>query len=318
VGAYGGGPSNEHNYTSGLLHYYYLTGDQEAADAVRELAEWVLGMDEGARTLFGLIDSGPTGGASKTLEATFHRPGRGAGNSINALLDAHVLTREHRYLAKAEELIQRCIHPADDILTLQLDDPEHRWSYLVFLQILGKYLEMKGEMGETDYAFHYARESLIHYAEWMADHEVPYKDVLHKVELPTETWPAHDVRKSHVLHVAAAYCAEPQCGRLRERAAFFFNRCLSDLLEFGTAYVTRPLVILCVYGSVHDYFRKYGSVRFERVSHNHDFGSPSVFLPQRARLRSTLELRLRVLRAELTRIFRDKLHTLRARTSRSG
>ena len=51
---YGGGPSNEHNYTSGLLHYYYLTGDPEAAQAVRELADWVIGMDDGSRTLFGV------------------------------------------------------------------------------------------------------------------------------------------------------------------------------------------------------------------------------------------------------------------------
>jgi hypothetical protein len=315
---YGGGPSNEHNYTSGLLHYYYLTGDVEAALAVRELADWVLGLDDGTRTLFGLIDGGPTGGASRTLEASFHRPGRGAGNSINALLDAYELSRERTYLTKAEELIQRCIHPSDDIARLNLDDPEHRWSYLVFLQVLCKYLAKKKETGETDYGFHYARESLLRYAEWMADNEVPYQDVLHKVELPTETWPAHDVRKSHVLHVAAEYSARAQRTRLHERASFFFDRCLTDLLAFETAYVTRPLVILCVFGSIDDYFCRHANVEFENPLHNHAFGSPAAFVPQRARLRASMTTKQRVLASELGRVVKDVLHDLRSRVRRAG
>jgi hypothetical protein len=317
-GTYGGGPSNEHNYTSGLLHYYYLTGDPDAADAVRDLAEWVIGMDDGARTLYAVADSGPTGGASKTLEAAFHHPGRGAGNSINALIDAYTLSRRHAYLAKAEEIIQRCVHPADDITSLRLDDPEHRWSYLVFFQVLGKYLAMKVETGETDYAFHHARESLLHYAAWIADNEVPYKDVLHKVEIPTETWPAHDVRKSHVLHVAAEYASGPQRDTLRQRADFFFERCLTDLVTFSTAYVTRPLVILCVHGAMHDYFRKYPTAAVECPPHNHDFGSPDAFVPQRARARSALASKVAVLTQELRRIAKDRLYSLRAWTRRTG
>ncbi len=39
---YGGGPSCEHNYTSGLLHYHFLTGSAEARDSVLSLAEWVI------------------------------------------------------------------------------------------------------------------------------------------------------------------------------------------------------------------------------------------------------------------------------------
>ena len=94
---YGGGPCNEHNYTSGLLHYYYLTGDPEARDAVLELAQWVISMDDGSQTLFGLIDDGPTGLASSTAGPDYHGPGRGAGNSINALMDAYRLTGSRNY-----------------------------------------------------------------------------------------------------------------------------------------------------------------------------------------------------------------------------
>ncbi|MEZ5591625.1 MAG: hypothetical protein R3F53_13290 [Gammaproteobacteria bacterium] len=152
-GNYGGGPSNEHNYTSGLLYYFYLTGDPEAASAVIELANWVISMDEGSHTLLGIIDSGPTGDASKTTSADYHKAGRGAGNSINALLDAYALSNDRHYFDKAEALIQRCIHPTDDIDALKLDEPEYRWSYLVFLQVLGKYLNTKLELGEIDYYF---------------------------------------------------------------------------------------------------------------------------------------------------------------------
>src|SRR5205085_1892300 len=65
---YGGGPCNEHNYTTGLLHYYYLTGDPLAREAVLSLADWVVGMDDGRQTVFGIVDEGPTGRASSTTE----------------------------------------------------------------------------------------------------------------------------------------------------------------------------------------------------------------------------------------------------------
>ena len=122
---------------------------QRQRHAVLELANWVIAMDDGSRNLFGLIDSGPTGLASQTVSGDYHGPGRGAGNSINALLDAYQLCSDRRFVLKAEELIQRCIHPADDIQALQLDEPEYRWSYLVFLQVLGKYLEHEARVGRA-------------------------------------------------------------------------------------------------------------------------------------------------------------------------
>ena len=290
---YGGGPCNEHDYTSGLLHYFYLTGDPEARDAVLKLARWVIAMDDGSRTILGLIDEGPTGYASSTADSNYHGPGRGAGNSINALIDAYRLTGSRDYFAKAEELIQRCIHPKDDISVRRLDDPERRWSYLVFLQVLGKYLDLKIELGERDYYFHYARESLLHYAEWMVENEVPYKDVLHKVEIPTETWPAHDVRKCHVLHLAAKYGPPTDRRKYSDRAGFFFERCMRDLLSFETAFLARPLVILTVCGFVHSYFQN-KDCKDDFSGNAYNFGLPEEFLPQRARLMSSLAGKARI------------------------
>jgi hypothetical protein len=65
---YGGGPGCEHNFTTGLLYYYYLTGDSLAREAVLSLADWVVRRDDGRLTALGLLDAGPTGLASYTAD----------------------------------------------------------------------------------------------------------------------------------------------------------------------------------------------------------------------------------------------------------
>lgn len=276
----GGGPSNEHNYTSGLLVYHYLTGDPVAKESVQSLAKWVTEMDEGRRRAGGWLDRRRTGFASVTAGRDYHGPGRGCGNSINALLDGYAATGEQRWLDKAEELIRRCIHPRDDIGLRQLEDVEHRWSYSVFLQTLGRYLDVKAEAGELDRMFCYARESLLHYARWMAAHEVPYKVVLDRVEIPTETWPAQDIRKANALAFAAKYAEEAEATLFAEKADFFFRTCVSDLLSFETARLTRPIVILMT----NAYMQGSKEWRSGSTGRRHgppvDFGEPRPFVPQ--------------------------------------
>jgi hypothetical protein len=309
-GCCGGGPSNEHIYTSSLLLYYYLTGDRLAGETLIEIARWVMKMDDGAETVYGLIDSGPTGKASQTGSEFFHKPGRGAGNAVNALIDAYEYSNNRNYMQKAEELIQRCIHPKDSLLELRLDEPENRWSYLVFLQILGKYLELKIGLGEIDYHFHYARESLLHYTEWMATNEVPYNDVMDRVELPTETWPAQDIRKCHIFHLAEWFCQPKEQERYRERADFFFERCLTDLLKFDTSFCTRPMVILLAFGFYRLFFKKYQPDKSLSVRHSYDFGYPKEFAPQKARLTTTLKIKKKVLIQFIRQALVTKIHDM--------
>jgi hypothetical protein len=307
---YGGGPANEHNYASGLLLHYWRTGDEDAKEAVLGLADWVIAMDNGALTILGLTDSGATGFASRSVDPWYHGPGRGAGNSIATLLDAYSVARHRGYLDKAEALVRRCIHPAEDIFQRGLDDIENRWSYLAFLQSLGRYIELKFELGEIDFMFHYARESLLHYADWMLEHEVPYKDVLHRVELPTESWPAHDMRKCHIFHLAARFDDRGRERIYAQRAACFHYRSLADLNTFATRHLTRPLVLLAVYGHLHAYYSRLAPIAAEvRLAwrHDHDFGSPQVFVGQKDRLKPLLRDRISTLRREASRIVRDKL-----------
>lgn len=277
---YGGGPACEHNYTSGLLLYYWMTGDIKARDAVLTLADWVVNMDNGSRRRLGFLDPRPTGYCSATAERSYHGPGRGAGNSINALLDANQLVPTSVYLEKAEELIRRCIHPCDDIEHRRLEDVELRWSYTVFLQVLAKYLDFKAEVGQLDFMYGYAQESLLHYARWMIVHEVPFKTILHKVTLPTETWPAQDIRKANVFHLAAKHADGSERTALQQKAAFFFDACINDLLSFKTHMLTRPIVILMANAYVHPYFIVHNNEVAPHPTERYKYGKPIRFTPQ--------------------------------------
>jgi hypothetical protein len=280
----GGGPGNEHNYTTGLMLHYFLTGNPQSREAAIGLAQWVIDMDDGSKTIFRWLDRGNTGLASATVSPDYHGPGRGAGNSINALLDGHRLTGERRFLAKAEQLICRCIHPADDIPARNLLDAERRWSYTVFLQALGKYLDYKAEREELDWMYAYGRAALLHYARWMADHEHPYLEKPEILEYPTETWVAQDMRKSDVFQFAAKHVTGEERVRLLERSEFFFRYATSTLLGMKTRTLARPVVIMLSNGYMHAYSQQHPDEAAPPPLVNPpDFGRPEVFVSQKTR-----------------------------------
>jgi len=293
---YGGGPSNEHNYTTGLLHYYYLTGDDQARRAVLQLARWVIDMDDGRKSVLAMIDQRATGLASRTAQDDYHGPGRGAANSINALLDAWRLSRQCEYMAKTDELIRRCIHPADDIDSRNLLDVERRWSYTVFLTVLSRYVDLKVEHHQFDEMLHYARESLLHYGRWMLENERHYFDHADQLEYPTVTWAAQELRKANVLRMAARHAPEGLAQQMRERADQFSRRSWSDLRRFETRHDTRVRAILLTEGLRERDLRRVAGAAVAgdslRESIPQDFGPPRPFIPQRlavsAQLRSPL------------------------------
>ena len=238
-GPYGGGPGSEHNFSTGLLFYYYLTGNVHAAESVISLADWVIAMDDGHRDLLGLIEDEYTGRASWCDGLAFHGPGRGAANSICVLLDAWTLNGDDRYLAKAEQLIRRCIHPDDDIDQRELLRAEKRWSYTMFLTSLVKYLRLKLDREQTDTMFHYAKQSLVNYASWMERHERPYLDRPDELEYPTEAWAAQELRKANVLRMAALFAPPSRAPRLIAKGAGLAERAWSDMMAFATRHYTR-------------------------------------------------------------------------------
>jgi hypothetical protein len=287
----GGGPSDEQNYTTGLMLHHFLTGSAASREAAVELAQFVIDMDDGRKTVFHWLAGGATGQASSSGDPLYHGPGRGAGNSVNGLLDGHRLTGEPRFLAKAEELIRRCIHPADNLARRDLLNAERRWYYTVFLQALGRYLDYKAERGELDTMYAYGRASLLHYARWMAEHEYPFLDKPELLEYPTETWAAQDMRKSEVFKLAAKHASGAERARLLERSEFFFRSSTGSLAGLPTRTLARPVVLMLSYGFMHAYFQHNPDITAPPPDATpQDFGRPEEFVPQKVRAKKRLKL----------------------------
>lgn len=256
----GGGPSYEHNYTTGLLYHYWMTGEERSKESVLELAEYVLNGIDGPDTLMELLYNKVKeniGSLSKKLKKGvsdyqgvygFDGPGRGSGNSLNVLIDAYALTKEKKYLLYAEKLIRCCISPYDDISSRSLLNSEIRWMYTIFLQSLAKYLDIKSESDHFDDAFQFAKQSLQNYSEWMLENEYPYLEKPEILEFPNETWAAQDIRKADILAHASQYVSEPLKTKLKLKSRFFLESSLEQLKTFETSFFVRPVAILMTNG----------------------------------------------------------------------
>ena len=288
-GVGGGGPANEQAYSTGLMLHYLLTGETSSRDAAIELADWVLGLDDGTRTPFRWIARSDTGLASKTHTMEYHGPGRGAGNVIAVLLNGYRLTGKGVYLEKAERLIPRCIHPDDDVAARGLLDAESRWSYTVFLQALGRYLDEKIVRGEIDDRYAYAQASLLNYARWMAAHEYLYLEKPQILEYPTETWAAQDMRKSDVFKFAARHAGGTERTGFLERADYFFRGSLRMLGERPTRFTARPRVLLMICGFMQAAFQTGADGGRAPEAPKVAFGRGAPFLPQKATVKRRLK-----------------------------
>ncbi len=295
MAAYGGGPSLSHNYTSGFLLHYYLTGSYSSLETVKELASFVENNMYCEHTL--------TNNTLKILKKTISfakdilrkqplmqnnkvygldGPGRASGNSLNTLLDAHILTDKKNYLVEAEYLIRCCIHPDDNIGKRDLLDVENRWMYVVFLQSLGKYLDVKAEHSQLDDMWHYAKQSLINYAEWMVQNEHPYLERTEKLEFPNETWAAQEIRKCNVLLYAAKYTNSNNRDRFFKKASYFYNEGMNYLVKFETKTLTRPIVLMMLNGMMYNYFKshKIEDIKFQTfLPISKEANTKSLFVP---------------------------------------
>jgi hypothetical protein len=166
---------------------------------------------------------------------------------------------------------------------------EARWSYTVFLGVLARYLAVKEEMGQKDHMFAYAQATLLHYARWLMANETFYFDNPEKLEYPTETWAAQELRKGNVLRLAAVYTDEPLRVRFLQQAHEFSQRSWQDLFRFGSRTATRPVAILLVEGLKDHLLRTSEVARPVDSAGNHGFGDPSHFIPQRNKVRSQLK-----------------------------
>lgn len=297
VSAPGGGPGNEHNYSTGLLLYHYLTGSIPARDSVVEMAEWVLAMDDGDQHILGWVSHDPTGLATCTRELSFQGPGRGASNSIMTLLNAWIASSNSLYLDKACEFIRRTIHPQDDVQQYDLLDAENRWSYTVYLQALVFFIELTRHATQYNAIRAYALESLLHYARWMTENERMYLDHAETLEYPTETWAAQDLRKGVVLLMAASLCPSDERQAIAEKGAWILDRAWCSLATFPTRSCTRPVAIVLQQCYLQQFFENSANVysfQASRPAPQFAWTAPTSFVPQRLLVRRQLGSRSQI------------------------
>ena len=276
----GGGPSADHNYPAGLVLHYFLTGDEASREAAIGLADYVLNLDDGRLSPFRFLSHADTGRAIFTPPDYFG-PSRSSGNSLAALVDGHRLTHDERFIAKADKLVARVISPADNQKAFRLDEPEFRWFYLMFLQALGKYLRYKAELGEIDRYYAHGRASLLAYARWMTGHEYPYLSRPERLEYPTETWAAQDIRKVDVFCYAALLAEADERDTFLERAAFFHDNSVATLNSMATRSLARPVILLLTSGAVLSWFKRNADARMPiPVEQMRPFPAEA-FVPQR-------------------------------------
>jgi hypothetical protein len=279
----GGGPACGHLYATGLALTWFLTGNPVARDAAIELANFVIDGDDGSKTVFKWLAGGYTGHASGSAWDNYHGPGRGSANAVNTLLDGYWLTGDRKYLEKAEQLIRRCVHPAEDLTRHRLDDVELRWFYTMFLQVLARYMDVKAEAGAFDRMYRYARATLLRYARWMEANAKPFLDKPENLEFPNETWAAQDMRKADIFYHAARHTPDAaERARLLERGDWYFRYVIDTLNGFPTKTLCRPVAILMGTGHMRNWLALNPADAAAKVDDaNEDFGAPEHFVSQK-------------------------------------
>ncbi|PAY16589.1 hypothetical protein CKO51_25780 [Rhodopirellula sp. SM50] len=278
----GGGPAAAHNYNTGWMVAYWLTGKERYKNAAINGADYVMRIDDGGKTPFRWLSRADTGYSTYSSE-DYYGPGRAAANSTHALLTGHEITGDRKYLDRASLLMRRTVHPKQDLPRLDLLNAELRWFYTMYLQALGRYVDYKLNLDELDSDFRYGVACLRHYARWMTENERPTLSEPDKLQYPTETWSAQDMRKWHVLEHAARYeCDEVIRARMCAKADFFFNYVVDYLTQSPTKSLCRPVILMLNFGWQREWLVEHRDAPAFTEEIEDDFGEPRTFVPQRA------------------------------------
>ena len=250
-GQTGGGPAEEHCYSTGLLYHHYLTGNEQSRQAVLDLAQWMTALHEGLGGFFEQIlalkkrEIRTVKRMIRGERVTTHRYlfTRGTGNYLNTLLDAWVLDDGGPWLERAEFVIRNTIHPADNIEQRDLLDVENRWSYLVLLASLFRYLYLKRQRDSEDGHYEYAKASALRYTDWILKNERPFMADKTQLEFPNDTWVAQDIRKAMLMFQASELDPE-NSAHYQEKGHKWLEEVTSTLQRSKEAHFARILVIL--------------------------------------------------------------------------
>lgn len=250
-GEVGGGPGSEHCYTTGMAYCYFMTGDERFRTVALRLIDWMVRVMDGSGTVLErlfqfkskdipILKRLISGDKVQCFKYPFTR---GTGNFISSLIDGYNLTGDRKYLTHIEEVITQTTHPDDDISLRNLHDKEFTWSYLVYLQAICKYIDIKAKLQEPDAAYQYARDCLLHYADWMVENEAPFLETPDILEYPNHSWVAQDLRKVSIFFTASL-CSHEDKDRYLKAARYYVEYVGDNLKEEETRYYTRIIVLL--------------------------------------------------------------------------
>ena len=250
-GQTGGGPAEEHCYSTGLLYHYYLSGSEKSRRAVLDLARWMTALHEGQggflEQMLALkkreIPALKKMIRGETVSTHRYLFNRGTGNYLNTLLDAWILDEHGSWLQQAETVIRKTIHPQDVIEHRNLLDVENRWSYLVLLSSLFRYLCLKRQIDGEDEQYEYTKESLLLYTHWMLKNERPFMADKTQLEFANDTWVAQDVRKAMLMFQASELDHE-NSGQYQKQGRKWLEGVTGTLQYSQESHFSRILVIL--------------------------------------------------------------------------
>lgn len=279
----GGGPAASHTYSTGWMAAYYLTGDERYRKAAINSAEYVMGLEDGSTNRFRWLSGRPTGFATCS-SIGYYGPGRASSNSIHALLTGYELTRDRKYLDMAVYFMKRCVHPKQDLDSMDLLNAELRWFYTMHLQAQCRMIDVLEQVPGQEANLQYAVASLLHYARWMLEHERPILDQPEQLQYPTETWAAQDLRKWHVLAYASRWCSTREEGeKMMAKAEWFYDYVMKTLDGFETKSRCRPVVLMLGCGWQRDgLLRDFEAMCPKRLDLPQQWASQEWFIPQRS------------------------------------
>lgn len=257
--SHGGGPGGQHCYTTGLMMHYLITGNSASKDAVFTLCNWISHFYEGSGSLLEMLlafkNRHYPGYKNRFSGAHPYPLDRGTGNYIVALLDSYALSHEAHYIQQAEAIIRGTAHPRDDLAARDFGNIEETWFYTIFFQAVLRYLQTKEQLQQLDETYHYAIDCLLHYGQWMLEHEQPYLNTPEKLDYPNITWAAQDIRKANLLYAAHHYSGQ-QTG-YKAAADKFYNYVCTAIAKDPAGDHTRILAILMQnHGQKHYYLDK--------------------------------------------------------------
>jgi hypothetical protein len=138
--------------------------------------------------------------------------------------------------------------------------------------------------------YRYARASLLHYARWMLENERPYLETPERLEYPTETWAAQDIRKGDIFFHAARHAERSERDRFLERAEFFYRYAVDALSGMPSRTLCRPVAIMMGNGYMRNWFALHpdeaapqDAAGLATPLGDDEFGEPEIFVPQKVR-----------------------------------